>query len=75
MDLDPKPQQNRFLRKHILYGLKRGPEFARRLCVAMSHQVAAMIRKNQTLSQTQSHEIPIRNQQTIQPAHTNVLAP
>jgi hypothetical protein len=76
MDLNRAPRQNRHLREEILRGVKRGREFARRLClIAASYRIATMIRNKQSLTQTQSHETTLRNQQTIHPARSNVLAP
>jgi conjugative relaxase-like TrwC/TraI family protein len=72
LDLNPLPKRNRRIHNQVLRGLKRGREFARRVCFMAMRRWSATVLRNQ---QIHSHEIPTRIRQTNRTARTNLLAP
>jgi len=73
LDLAPLPARKPHVGEHILRGVKRGREFARRVCLAAMRAWSAA-----TFSNRHSHfhhETPLRNRQTEQSRRTNLLAP
>jgi conjugative relaxase-like TrwC/TraI family protein len=72
LDLATPPHRSRRVREQMLRGVKRGREFARRLCMLAARTWAGTLRKNKL---AQVYDTPIRNRQTNRPRRTNVLAP
>ena len=69
LDLAPPPARKSLVGEHILRGVKRGREFARRVCLAAMRAWSAA-----TFSNRHSpihHETPLRSQQTDQSRRTN----
>jgi conjugative relaxase-like TrwC/TraI family protein len=72
LDLITPVHPSRSVREQMLRGLKRGREFARRLCMMAARDWSALLRKK---APTQVYDTPIRNRQTNRSRRTNVLAP
>jgi conjugative relaxase-like TrwC/TraI family protein len=71
LDLVPCHARSLGVRRNALLGLRRGREFARRVCrIAMQRWTAAFVKKQIN----NRNETPLRNQQTNRPDHANVLA-
>ena len=71
LDLVPHPARSRRVREHVLLGLRRGREFARRVCHAAMRRWTAAFLKQQT---PQRHETSLRNRQTHRSDRLNLLA-
>jgi hypothetical protein len=71
LDLISHPAKRRRVREQVLLGLRRGREFARRVCHAAMQSWTTAFLKQQT---QQHHETSLGNRQTNRPARANVLA-
>jgi hypothetical protein len=73
LDLAPSPARKPRIGEHILRGVKRGREFARRVCRAAMRAWSAATFSNP--KPHLHHEIQLRKQQTDQSRRANLLAP
>ncbi len=71
LDLISHPAKRRRVREQVLLGLRRGREFARRVCHAAMRRWTAAFLKQQ---KQQRYETSLGNRQTNRPARPNVLA-
>jgi ATP-dependent exoDNAse (exonuclease V) alpha subunit len=72
LDLATPAHPSRRVRKQMLRGVKRGREFARRLCMLAARTWVASLRKNKL---AQVYDTPIRNRQTNRHRSADMLAP